>query len=80
MVYSVVCTNYNVKLIIVESVCSAELKPICQVERFRKGTLKKVSGSIERALAEVGVSNFTSNARNPQLVVSLGQKDRTLFH
>lgn len=59
MVY-VVCTNYNVKLMIIESVCSAEMKPICLVERFRKGTLKVVSASIERALAEVRSDQFHS--------------------
>jgi len=39
-----------------------------------------VSASIERALSEVGVNNFTSNASSLQLVVSLGQKDGSLFH
>jgi hypothetical protein len=39
-----------------------------------------VSASIERALAEVGVNNFTSNASSFQLVVSLDQKDGSLFH
>ena len=38
-----------------------------------------MSASIERALAEAGVNNFTSNASSLQLVVSLGQKDRSLF-
>ncbi|CAN6170916.1 unnamed protein product [Urochloa humidicola] len=40
-----------------------------------KRNTRKVSASIDRALAEVGVNKFTSNASSLQLVVSLGQKD-----
>ena len=69
---------YNVKLVIIKSVCSAEMN-LSAYSSVSEKEHSRLSASIERALAEVGVNNFTSNASSLQLVVSLGQKDRSLF-